>query len=160
MSLPGRVLKRAILFSFLVCFFWVGGYAQSLYGAESRAQTVRVKIGTILASNQSDEIDPKLTVMRNQLKVMKYRSYRLLKEETQNVSWQGNAAFDIPGGRSLVVTPEEFRGRQLALKVRLQHGDKPVVDTTVRLNSGGNFLLGGPQHEGGVLVLSISATAQ
>lgn len=160
MSLLVRTLKRAILFSFLVSFFLVRGYYYPLYGAESRAQTVRVKIGTILASNQNDEIDPKLNAMRNQLKVMKYRSYRLLKEETQNVSWQGNAAFDIPGGRSLVVTPEEFRGRQLALKVRLQQGDKPVVDTTVRLNSGGNFLLGGPQHEGGVLVLSISATAQ
>jgi len=153
-------LKRAILFSFLVYFFFVGGYVHPLDGAETRAQTVRVRIGTILASNQSDEIDPKLNAMKNQLKVMKYRSYRLLKDETQNVSWQGNAAFDIPGGRSLVVTPEEFRGRQLALKVRLQHGDKPVVDTTVRLNSGGNFLLGGPHHEGGVLVLSISATAQ
>jgi len=160
MSLPGRTLKRVILFSVLVYLFLVVGYYDPLYGAESRAQTVRVRIGTILASNQSDEIDPKLNTMRNQLKVMKYRSYRLLKEETQNVSWQGNAAFDIPGGRSLVVTPEEVRGRQLALKVRLQHGDKPVVDTTVRLNSGGNFLLGGPQHEGGVLVLSISATAQ
>jgi len=160
MSLPGRTLKRVILFSVLVYLFLVVGYYDPLYGAESRAQTVRVRIGTILASNQSDEIDPKLNTMRNQLKVMMYRSYRLLKEETQNVSWQGNAAFDIPGGRSLVVTPEEFRGRQLALKVRLQHGDKPVVDTTVRLNSGGNFLLGGPQHEGGVLVLSISATAQ
>jgi len=68
--------------------------------------------------------------------------------------------FDIPGGRSLVVTPQEFRNKQLALKVRLQHGDKPVVDTTVRLSNGGNFLLGGPAHEGGVLVLSISATAQ
>jgi hypothetical protein len=128
--------------------------------AENQSQTVRVKIGTILASNQNDEIDPKLNAMKNQLKVMKYRSYRLLKEETQNVPWQANAAFDIPGGRSLVVTPQEFRNKQLALKVRLQQGDKPVVDTTVRLNNGGNFLLGGPPHEGGALVLSISATAQ
>jgi hypothetical protein len=160
MNLPGTTLKAVILFSSIIYCFLVGGYVYPLYSAESRPQTVRVKIGTILASNQNDEIDPKLNAMRNQLKVMKYRSYRLLKEETQNVSWQGDAAFDIPGGRSLVVTPEELRGRQLALKVRLQHGDKPVVDTTVRLNSGGNFLLGGPQHEGGVLVLSISATAQ
>jgi hypothetical protein len=134
--------------------------AHAAGAAENQSQTVRVKIGTILANNQNDEIDPKLNAMKNQLKVMKYRSYRLLKEETQNVPWQGNAAFDIPGGRSLVVTPQEFRNKQLALKVRLQQGDKPVVDTTVRLNNGGNFLLGGPPHEGGALVLSISATAQ
>ena len=156
MSLLGRLLKRALLFSFLIHLTAVC----SANAAENNSQIVRVKIGTILASNQSDEIDPKLNSMKNQLKVMKYRSYRLLKEETQNVAWQGNAVFDIPGGRSLVVTPQEFRNKQLALKVRLQHGEKPIVDTTVRLNNGGNFLLGGPPHEGGALVLSISASTQ
>jgi hypothetical protein len=148
------MLKRALLFSSLICL----ATAYVVEAAEN-AQIVRVKIGTILASNQSDEMDPKLSAMKNQLKVMKYRSYRLLKEETQNVAWQGNAVFEIPGGRSLTVTPQEFRNKQLALKVRLQHGDKPIVDTTVRLNNGGNFLLGGPPHEGGALVLSISASA-
>ena len=156
MNLLGRILKRTLLFSCLLCL----AAAYSANAAENSSQTVRVKIGTILANNQDDEIDPKLSKMKNQLKVMKYRSYRLLKEETQNVAWQGNAIFEIPGGRSLVVTPQEFRNKQLALKVRLQHGDKPVVDTTVRLNNGGNFLLGGPPHEGGALVLSISATAR
>jgi hypothetical protein len=156
MSRLGRIPKRVVLFSYLIIF--IAAYPTG--AAENQLQTVRVKIGTILANNQSDEIDSKLNAMKNQLKVMKYRSYRLLKEETQSVPWQGNAAFDIPGGRSLVVTPQEFRNKQLALKVRLLQGDKPVVDTTVRLNNGGNFLLGGPPHEGGALVLSISATAQ
>jgi hypothetical protein len=153
MILPGRILKQILLFSLIA---WVA--VSPVNGAENNSQTVRVKIGTILATNQNDEIDPRLNAMKDQLKVMKYRSYRLLKEETKNVSWQGNAAFDIPGGRSLLVTPQEFRNKQIALKVRLQHGDKPIVDTTVRLNNGGNFLLGGPPHEGGVLVLSITAT--
>jgi hypothetical protein len=156
MSRLGRIPKRVLLFSYLM----IALAAPPTGAAENQSQAVRVKIGTILASNQNDEIDPKLNAMKNQLKVMKYRSYRLLKEETQDVPWQGNAAFDIPGGRSLVVTPQEFRNKQLALKVRLQQGDKPVVDTTVRVNNGGNFLLGGPPHEGGALVLSISATAQ
>ncbi len=154
MILLGRILKQVLLFSFIS---WAA--SSPVNAAENNSQTVRVRIGTILATNQSDEIDSRLNAMKNQLKVMKYRSYRLLKDETQNVSWQGNAAFDIPGGRSLLVTPQEFRNKQIALKVRLQHGDKPIVDTTVRLNNGGNFLLGGPPHEGGVLVLSISATA-
>jgi len=156
MNLRGRILTRALLFSCLTFF----PAAHSLKAADSSSQAVRVKIGTILANNQSDEFDPKLNTMKNQLKVMKYRSYRLLKEDVQNVPWQGNASFDIPGGRLLVVTPQEFRNKQISLKVRLQHGDKPVVDTTVRLNNGGNFLLGGPPHEGGVLVLSISAATQ
>ena len=39
--------------------------------------------------------------MEKQLKVMKYRSYRLLKEDAQSIPWQGSANFEIPGGRSL-----------------------------------------------------------
>jgi hypothetical protein len=156
MNLPRRILKPALLFS---CILHLAtAYVSD--AAETSSQAVRVKIGTILAHNQSDEIDPRLNAVKNQLKVMKYRSYRLLKEETQSVAWMANAIFDIPGGRLLTVTPQEFRNKQLGLKVRLQHGDKPIVDTIVRLNNGGNFLLGGPAHEGGVLVLSISATAQ
>ena len=155
MSLPGKRLRRVLLFSILCC------YVSALGGAaEITSQTVQVKIGAILASNQGEEFDARLAPLEKQLKLMKYRSYRLLKEESQKVQRKGNATFDIPGGRSLVVTPQESGTKQLALRVHLQEGGKPLIDTTVRLNSGGNFLLGGPPHEGGALVISISATAQ
>jgi hypothetical protein len=121
-------------------------------------QTVQLKIGTILAGNEGDDFDPRLSGMKNQLKVFKYRTYRLVKEESQKVSWQGKANFEIPGGRTLVVTPQEYRNERIALKVRLLKGDQPQLDTVVQLRNGGNFLLGGPAHEGGVLILSISAT--
>jgi hypothetical protein len=116
-----------------------------------------VRIGTILASNESEDFDPKLSRMKNQLEVIKYSSYRLIKEESQRVGWRSNAVFEIPGGRSLIVVPQEYRNERLALKVRLIEGEKPLLDTTVRLRNRGYFLLGGPAHEGGVLILSISA---
>jgi len=155
MSPAAKRANRAVLFSGVVCLVAVLSWA-----AENVSQTVQINIGAILASNQNDSFDARLTHLEKQLKVLKYRSYRLLKEESQKVQRRGNATFEIPGGRSLVVTPQESGSRQLALKVHLQQGGKPLLDTTVRLNSGGNFILGGPPHEGGVLVISISATAQ
>jgi len=137
--------------------FFVAAY---LRAAENSPQTVLVKIETILASNQSGEFDSRLKALEKQLRVLKYRSYRLLKEESQNVPSQGSASFEIPGGRSLIVWPQDFRNQQVALKVRLQGGQKPLLDTTIRLPNKGNFILGGPPHDGGVLVLSISANAQ
>jgi len=137
--------------------FFVAAY---LRAAENSPQTVSVKIETILASNQSGEFDSRLKALEKQLRVLKYRSYRLLKEESQNVPSQGSASFEIPGGRSLIVWPQDFRNQQVALKVRLQGGQKPLLDTTIRLPNKGNFILGGPPHDGGVLVLSISANAQ
>ncbi len=148
-------LKQGLLFSSLT--FFVAAY---LRAAENSPQTVSVKIETILASNQSGEFDSRLKALEKQLRVLKYRSYRLLKEESQNVPSQGSASFEIPGGRSLIVWPQDFRNQQVALKVRLQGGQKPLLDTTIRLPNKGNFILGGPPHDGGVLVLSISANAQ
>ncbi len=148
-------LKQGLLFSSLT--FFVAAY---LRAAENSPQTVSVKIETILASNQSGEFDSRLKALEKQLRVLKYRSYRLLKEESQNVPSQGSASFEIPGGRSLIVWPQDFRNQQVALKVRLQGGQKPLLDTTIRLPNKGNFILGGPPHDGGVLVLSISANVQ
>jgi hypothetical protein len=128
--------------------------------AEKNPHSVQVTIRTILAENKSDDYDPKLKGMEQQLKPLKYRSYRLLKAEDQNVPAKGTGSFEIPGGRSLTVAPQDFQDNRIALKVRLTERDKPVIDTTVKIPNKGNFILGGPPHEGGVLVLSISATAQ
>jgi hypothetical protein len=129
--------------------------------AEKSQQAVQLKIGTILATNQADCLDNQLSKLKQQLEVIKYRCYRLIREESQKGSWQGNTVFEIPGGRrSLLVTPQELRNNRISLKVRLLEGEKPIVDTTVRFPNKGNFLLGGPAHEGGVLILSISAMTQ
>ncbi|MGH7825543.1 MAG: hypothetical protein ACREQ7_10275 [Candidatus Binatia bacterium] len=153
MSPPGKLLKQALHFSLWSCFI-----AAYLGSAHSASHEVRIKIGTILASNQSDEIDPRLAPIRKQFKAFKYRSYRLMKEESQTVPWRADATFKIPGGRTLIVSPQEFRDKQISLKIHLEGGEK--LDTTVRLQNKGNFILGGPAHEGGVLILSISATTQ
>lgn len=155
MSLCKRLLRLTLLFSLPVLLLPAG-----VGGAEQKLPRVQLRIGTILASNESEDFDAKLSKMKNQLEVIKYSSYRLIKEESQRVEWRANAIFEIPGGRSLVVIPQEYRNQRLALKVRLLEGEKPLLDTTVRLRNRGYFLLGGPPHEQGVLILSISAMTQ
>ncbi len=155
MKQPKHLLKAALLFSLLmaVAVAWV-------QAADKNSQWVRVTIGIILASNQSDEFDAKLKALEKQLKVLKYRSYRSLKDESQDVAWRTIGVFEVPGGRSLSVSPQELRNNRIALKVRLTEGQKPLIDTTVRIPNKGNFILGGPPHDGGVLVLSISAATE
>lgn len=143
----------------LLCSLVLWPFVATLGAAQRAPRGVQLRIGTILASNENEDFDPKLSRMKNQLEVIKYSSYRLIKEESQRVDWHSQAVFEIPGGRSLVVIPQEYRNQRLALKVRLLEGEKPLVDTTVRLRNRGYFLLGGPAHEGGVLILSISGIA-
>jgi len=155
MKIPGKLRTRALLFSLLGLFL-----AAHLEAAEPASQPVKIKIDTILASNQNGEFDSRLKPLERQLKVLKYRSYRLLKEESQSIASRGNGSFQIPGGRMLIISPQDFRDQQIALKVRLQGSQKPLLDTTLKLQNKGNFILGGPPHEGGVLVLAIWATVQ
>lgn len=146
---------RVLLFSLLTML------AVAVTGtAQTQPQNVEVRIGAILASNQNDEFDARLKGLEKQLRVLKYRSYRLLTDKSENIPRNGNKVFEIPGGRSLMVTPQEFQDNRIALQVRLTDGKKPLLDTTVRIANKGNFILGGPPHEGGVLVLSISAAVQ
>ena len=88
MTLPRNLLKLSLLSSLLL----LAVYAE---GAETGSRPVQIKIGTILASNESDQFDARLKPMERQLKVMKYRSYRLLKEDSQAVPWNDNATFEI-----------------------------------------------------------------
>jgi hypothetical protein len=156
-KLRWSLFQATLLFSLYAA---LGSAPAGAAEAEKSQQAVQLKIGTILATNQADCLDNQLAKMKQQLEVIKYRCYRLIREESQKGSWQGNTVFEIPGGRSLVVTPQELRNNRISLKVRLLEGEKPIVDTTVRFPNKGNFLLGGPAHEGGVLILSISAMTQ
>jgi hypothetical protein len=151
-----KFLKRALLFSLAICC-GAPGYARA---ADKTFRSVQITIHTVAANKKDGDFDPRLAAFEKQLKALNYRSYRLLGEETKTAPWQGNANFDIPGGRQLTVRPQEVANNQLGLRVQLKQGDRPQLETTVRLNNGGNFILGGPPHEGGVLVLSISAMAR
>ena len=151
-----KLTTKVLLFNFFLC--WAA--ALTLEAAEKSFQSVQITIKTISASKKGNEFDAQLAPLEKQLKALNYRSYRLLKEETKTAPWQGNANFEIPGGRLLTVKPQEVTNNQLGLRVQLKKSDKPQLDTTVRLSNGGNFILGGPPHEDGVLVLSITASAR
>ena len=153
-----RFLKKRLLLipAFSLALWFFGAWLD----AGEVAQQVELRIGSILASNQSNDFDPRLAKMKDQLKVFKYQSYKLIKEDHQQARWNADTNFEIPGGRSLIVAPQGLQNNQLSLKVRLLEGEKPLLDTTVRLKEGSNLLLGGPPHEGGVLIVSISASAK
>lgn len=86
---PLTILRNQLrLFSLILILVagWVGA-------AEKNPQSVQVTIRTILAGNKSDEFDPRLKGMEQQLKPLKYRSFRSLKDEGQDVPWQGTKSF-------------------------------------------------------------------
>ena len=119
---------------------------------------VEVRIGAVLASNSGQECDPRLVALHRQFTVLfPYTSYRLVKEQRMQVPWGGQVGFDIPGGRYVLVIPKEYKNDRVSMKVMLTDGARPIVDTSVSLKNHATFLVAGPRHSEGVLILSIGA---
>ena len=119
---------------------------------------VEVRIGAVLASNSGNEFDARLASLQRQFDTLfRYTSYRLVKEERQQVPWGGKVAFDIPGGRYLLVIPREFKNDRVSMKVMVLEGARPIIDTVLSLRNHATFLIGGPRQPDGVLILSIGA---
>ena len=65
--------------------------------------------------------------------LFRYSSYRLMKHERRALDWGQGASFDIPGGRYLVIAPQELRDSKVSMKVMLLEGGRPLIDTSVAL---------------------------
>ena len=125
------------------------------------AGAVELTVGSVLATDAGQEFDHRLVAMKPQFEsLFRYSSYRLMKQETRALRWGEGASFDIPGGRYLVVAPQELRDSKVAMKIMLLEGGRPLVDTSVALRNHGVLLLGGPKQQEGVLIISIGANAQ
>ena len=125
------------------------------------AQNVDLIIGSVLATDAGQEFDSRLIAMKPQFEsLFRYSSYRLMKEERRTIGWGEGASFDIPGGRYLVVAPQELRDSKVTMKIMLLEGGRPLVDTSVALRNHGVLLLGGPKQQEGVLIISIGANAE
>jgi hypothetical protein len=124
----------------------------------SAQEPMEVRIGAVLASNSGEGCDPRLVAMHRQfLALFPYTSYRLVKEEQQRVLPGAKVGFDIPGGRYLLVTASGMTDDRVSLHVMLIEGTRPVVDTALTLRRHATFLVGGPRHQGGVLIIAIAA---
>ena len=121
-------------------------------------EAVDVRIGAVLASNSGQGFDPRLVSMRRQFHTLfPYTSYNLVKEERQRILPGAKAGFEIPGGRYLLVTSSGMKDERVSLHVMLIEGSRPVVDTALTLRKHATFLVGGPRHQGGVLIIAIGA---
>jgi len=151
-----------LLFGTLVAFSTTpnGAWAQDNPAGPSspRINVVQIRIGAVVASNSGKEFDSRLAPLQRQfITLFPYSSYRLVKEERQQVPWGGKAGFDVPGGRYVLVVPREFKNDRVSMKIVVIEGARPIVDTVLSLRDHATFLVGGPRQPDGVLILSIGA---
>lgn len=126
---------------------------------DARLAAVEVRVGAVLASSTGQSFDNRLASLRRQFdSLLPYSSYRLIREERRRVAWQREAKFRLPGRRYLLVIPRDYKNGRVGLNVMLVQGTRTVLNTAVALRNDGTFLVGGPAHQDGVLIISIAAS--
>ena len=125
-------------------------------------ETVAVEVETILATNNAEQMDDRLTDLRSRLSIFRYSSYQLVQKKSQLVSWGKQANFMLPGGRFLQVVPREYVNERIGLQVILFEGDTPtpLLSTKLSILNRGLLFVGGREHQGGMLILKIGAATE
>ena len=154
----------------LALLLWAALLAQADAGAP--AQRVRITVRSIAASNDPSVpagLDEKLAPIAAHLESFgeqfRFRSYRLLQVETVDLDWRAGAQIELPGSRSLQLTPRQLEpdGK---IKVHLELlGEHPAhsrkLHTDYAIQRGGTILVGGlrvnPNEEkSGKLLIAIT----
>lgn len=126
--------------------------AQADGGAAARR--VRITVRAIAATNDASQpagMDQRLAPIAAHIESFgeqfRFRSYRLLQEQTFDLDWTNAAQMELPGSRSLQVTP---RGLDSDGKIKVQLellGEHPAhsrkLHTTYAIQRGGTILVGG-----------------
>lgn len=119
---------------------------------------VEVRIDAVLASNSGTTFDSALKPLKQPfVSLFPYSSYRLLQGERRVMAWRREEQFMLPGGRYLLIMPRGVQGDRVSLNVLVMQGTRPLVSTVLSLKNRGTFLVGGPPHGEGVLIIAIGA---
>jgi len=133
---------------------------------------VKITVRAIAASNDPAEpagMDPKLQPIAPHIDAFgeqfRFRSYRLIDEQTFDLDWKSPAQMELPGSRSLQVTPRQL-DPDGKIKVHLELlGEHPAhsrkLHTDYAIQRGGTILVGGirvdPQNEkAGKLLIAVT----
>lgn len=117
-----------------------------------------IQIATVLASNDGRVFDSRLASLKNELRQLRFKSYKLVSSETRVLHGNGGqSGMELPHGRYLHITTREHTPDHLRLHILLNEDNRPVVNTYVKLELGSVVLLGGPRDPDGTLVITIGS---
>jgi hypothetical protein len=144
-------MKRMLVFP--IIFFILFLFSTSI--ALGQVQT---RIRVIQASNVGHNIDPSLRDVHKELgSLFNFTSYRLLRDETLDLTLNQPISISVHPGRFMEVSLIGLRRNLAELRIRVVREGKDILLTEIRLPPERTVLIGGPRHGEGVAIYAISA---
>jgi hypothetical protein len=132
----------------------------TLPAVSGAAATVTIDVMTVLASNESDHIDPALAELAKGI------DSRYSGTPPMNSSgampcgspWAKARVLPCPAAGELTINPTRIRGNHLEMKLSIFKGKKSVFQTVIELRNNSSLTVGGPRYKKGYLLFNLSAS--
>ena len=119
---------------------------------------VEIEVMVVHATNSHQRVDPRLGGVMKSLQFLKFQGFDLLATNTEALAVGQEATFSVVGGRRIRVQLVSRDERQATLRIRMfNSSDNQRIDTTVSVHRNRSFMVAGPRHRDGVLILPVSA---
>jgi hypothetical protein len=120
---------------------------------------IAINVKTVLASQETDYLDPELSSLTKELQsVFRYSSYRLLSKHAVRLAIEDTATVSLPGNRILKMTPMGILDDRIELKLVIFKKNQQIFETLIKLLNHGSLTVGGPKHQDGILLFHISSS--
>lgn len=110
----------------------------------------------VVHANNSGEVDPQLQGVVENLSFLRYSGFALLDTHHAKLGINQDASFSLVGGRKLEVTLVSRDASAATVRVLMTSDKGVLMDTTVSIHRNRAFMIAGPSHEGGKLVLPLT----
>ena len=152
-------ISNALSILFVTC--WICFFPSLFSNIAIAGNTVKTDVRVIYASQDQNHIDPELKDLAAELgSVFKYTSYKLIKAKTMNLGNNQKGAVQLPGKRSLVVTPVKISGEKIKYQIGIFKSGDQIFKTQILLNNKRSITIGGPKFKKGYLLFNISGKIQ
>jgi hypothetical protein len=162
-----RIIQRVRLALFSALLAMVPGLAAAdetlsvasgeLYAEQAKSDKVEISIRVVHATSAHSRIDPRLQNLTKYLSHLKYTGYELLQTHTAELGESGKQTFTIEGGFKVTIELLAKEDSRVRMRVVMARGSDKLLDTTLSVNRNGTFIVAGPKHQGGILVLPLTA---
>lgn len=137
---------------------WAGNRPALTQNTRQTSNKVRLTLLVVHATDTVTGVDPRLASLESSFRYFKYKGYKQLSSESADVATDGSNTFDIVGNRKVTVTLLSKDDNNVRVHVEVTGNNGKLLDTTVKVNRDGTFIVAGPKYQDGMLILPLRAS--
>jgi len=127
--------------------------------AAATAETVTIDLKAILASNDSNAIDARISdIAAEYQSVFRYSSYQLVSRNNMSLGVGQTRSASLPGSRTMHITLVRVSDNRAHLSLRILKKNRQIFETTAELLNNRSLTVGGPRYQNGYLLFHITSS--